>query len=668
MGWLRDPKIVLTAVCGLALALCFVPGLSWLAYVSVAAGSYFALKSAWGSLMARELDVNLLMVLAAIGAIVVGHVEDAAALLFLFSLSGTLESLAMAKTRSAIEGLIHLRPDKAIRVGPSGDEEVRTEDLKKGDIVRVLPYQQVPTDGIVLRGLAQIDESAMTGESRPIEKSEGDPLMAGTQNLDTMLLMSVTTEVQNSTLEKIVQLVEEAQENKASGERISLWFGQRYTVFVLAAFVVALVARLAIGSQFSSALYGAIILLVALSPCALVISTPATTLSALAFAARNGVLVRGGQYIEAAGRIDSVVVDKTGTLTEGKPRVVEICVGLGWSDEPDAARCPTPQLAGGGVSCGEVCKACTCIKCWRTGDRLRDESAEALKLAAAAESHSTHPIAEAIVAAAREQGLEFAEPTSHQAHSGLGITAEVHGSEVKIGQRRFFEAQGEFLPGGFKEHVEDIQKRGLTAVLLRYQDKFACVALQDQPRPNADRLLQGLREAGVRRVVMMTGDNEQTARAVADQLGIEEYHAGLIPQEKAEKIAHWIGEGRQVMMIGDGVNDAPSLALATVGVAMGGLGSDVALKAADVVLVQDRIERIPQLMRLGKMSNRVIRANLLFASGMILALTVLSMVWTSIPWLRSLAPAMPLPMAVIGHEGSTVLVILNGLRLLRGPG
>lgn len=657
MRLFRDVQAMLTALCGLFLVaslVVLIPGLEpyrhpALPILSVIFGSYFALGAAWRAVQDRRLDVNILMVLAAAGAIVVGHVEDAAALLFLFSLSSTLEHMAMAKTQSAIASLIKLRPDTAIRVGVEGDETVPTEDLRVGDTVRVLPFQQIPADGTMLQGNASIDESAMTGESTAIEKQEGDRLLAGTQNLDSMLTMRVTTEVGQSTLEKIVAIVQDAQENKASGERISQWFGQTYTIFVLASFLVSLGVRWAIGGGadwMNQALYPSLILLVALSPCAVVISTPASTLSALAYAARRGILVRGGEFIETAGTIRVVALDKTGTLTEGKPKLVEVCIG-----HPVRETC----LAAIAEDRGHSCPDCTAITCWHREELPGPATREALRYAAGAEAFSTHPIAQAIVAAAHDEAIDVPEAESHRAVSGFGIEARIDGVNVKIGQLRFFESEDE-PPVGFRDHVAEMRSRGLTAVLMRYGDEWCALGLRDEPRPTAKAFVDELHRAGVQRVAMLTGDNAATAQAVAQELGIDEVYAGILPDEKAQLIQEWVASKVPVAMVGDGVNDAPALASANIGIAMGGLGSDIALKAADVVLVQDRIERIPELMRLGQMANRIIRTNLFFASGVIVALTVSSLFFR-----------LPLPVAVVGHEGSTVLVILNGLRLLRGP-
>lgn len=638
MRWLRDPEALLTVLCGLFTALSFVFDSSVVAYVAVAFGSPFALKAGVDSVRKRELDVNVLMVLAAVGAVAVGHPEDAAGLLFLFSLSSTLEHFAMAKTRSAIEGLIHLRPAEAIRVGAGGDERVPIEQLRRGDRVRLVAFDQVPVDGEIVEGSGSIDQSAMTGESIPVEKSIGDFVLAGTQNLDRALVVEVTAEIGDTTLDKIVALVEDAQENKASGERISAWFGQRYTFFVVGAFVVAFATRLVMGTAVDEALYRALILLVALSPCAVVISTPATTLSALAWAARHGMLVRGGRFIESIGEVRTAALDKTGTLTVGKPVLSEICV------------CTTAEAVGGG---GGACVDNDA--CWAPGRTLSEEARFILRIAAAAEQYAAHPFAEAVVRAAREHDLDVPEAQEQRTHPGMGVTAKVDGLEVRVGQRRFFEQESLVLPVDFAPHVEEIEAKGMTVAVVQYGDRYAALGLHDAERPNAKAFVQSLRDLGFKRVAMLTGDTPNTAAAIAQQVGIDEVYAGLLPADKTRLVEGWVEAGEGVVMVGDGVNDAPALARANVGLAMGGLGSDIALNAADVVLMQDRLERIPELVRLGRKTNRVIRANLVFATLVIGTLAVSSIFFR-----------LPLPLAVVGHEGSTVLVILNGLRLLRG--
>lgn len=641
MRALRDPQSWLTALCGLTLALGMMFPASPLPYLSVALGSPFALSAALRSLRSRSLDVNFLMVLAAAGAVGVARPLEAAVLLFLFSLSSTLEAFALARTKSAIEGLIHLRPDRALRVLPSGDESVLVSELQVGDLVRVLPFEALPVDGQVVDGASAVNEAAMTGEAEPVAKSVGDRVFAGTQNLEGALLFRVSAAVGDTTLERIVSLVREAQDNKASGERISSWFGQRYTFFVVLVFALSFAARTFVGQATEDALYAALTLLVALSPCALVISTPASTLSALAFAARKGILVRGGQFIEVAGTITVAGLDKTGTLTSGRFELGEICV----CHEGDDEGCKDPQF------------------CWSGSGRLSDRAATVLRLAATVEAQSTHPIAEAVVRAAALHEVPLSEARDTAAFPGMGLTAVVDGVPVRVGQRRFFEDHA-LLPSSFAAHVNEIQEQGMTAVIVQTPAQWAALGLRDAPRAEAKDTLQQLQALGVRRIAMLTGDHEAAATAVAHQMGLCEVHAGLLPEEKAAWVQEAVAGGGRVMVVGDGINDAPVLASAHLGVAMGGLGSDIALNAADVVLMQDRLDRLPLLIRLGRMTNGVIRANLVFAVGVILLLVVGTILIDALaPQHRSLI----LPLAVVGHEGSTVLVILNGLRLLRGP-
>jgi Cd2+/Zn2+-exporting ATPase len=591
----------------------------------------------------------MLMVIAAVGAIVVDFLgvpdhpagsgaRDAAALLFLFSLSGTLEAFAMAKTRSAIEGLVKLRPSQALLVIDGVEQRVPVEQLKIDDLVRIPPFEPIPLDGEVVEGRSSVDQSVMTGESTPVSKGVKDLLLAGTTNMEGVLLMQIKSVVGGSTLDKIVDLVREAQENKASGERISTWFGQRYTFFVVGAFVVSLIVRLYLGFQTGAAVYTSLTLLVALSPCALVISTPATTLSALAWAGRRGILVRGGMYIESAGEATILALDKTGTLTTGKPQLVEICVCAGAKVLVGGARTPCTEEE----------------SCWHGDGQLSEEAASLLRAAAAAEVYSSHPIADTIREAASTHNLVMPESLEHSAEPGLGVRAMVNDKEVFVGQKRYLEAHGIHLPQDFVEHLEGLQTQGLTVAVMSYGGRLAALGFSDTPRSDAKTFLEEAGKLGYKRIVMLTGDTPQTANWVARELGIQETKAGLLPDQKTDAITELSKDG-QVMMIGDGVNDAPSLAKAHVGVAMGGLGSDIAMNAADVVLMHDRLDRVPELIRLGRRTNNIIKANLIFATSVIVVLTVLS-----------LFAKLPLPLAVIGHEGSTVLVILNGLRLLRG--
>lgn len=639
-GWFNQWRVRFTALCAIFMVAGFVFKNDVLSYISVAAGSVFAIQSAWNSLRERSVDVNLLMVLAAIGSIVLGLPLEAAILLFLFSLSSTLESLALAKTQSAVEALIKLRPDTATLITSEGDATVAVSTLSLGDLIRIQPFTQIPIDAEVVEGESSVDQSAMTGESVPVAKHHGNKLIGGTQNLGGMLVARVSAVHGESTLDKIVALVRDAQENKGRSERISAWFGQRYTLIVIAAFAASFAIRLGIGEPLQTAAYSSLTLLVALSPCALVISTPASTLSALAWAARNGMLVRGGEFIEVSGTIQALAVDKTGTLTAGRHELVEICM------------CAKPLIGVGGGS--------TCVdesNCWHGEYGISGDAREVLRLTAIAESSSNHPIGDAICRAAKAQGIDIESPTSVQVHPGLGVVATVGDRQVAVGKLQLFDKLGVQFPSEFVDHLNQLRKSGATVAIMNSGELVAGLALRDEPRHDSEVAIREFQNLGIDPIVMITGDTHETARAVAERVGILEVSAELLPAQKVEIVRKLQSMGKKTMMIGDGVNDAPSLAVSDLGVAMGGLGSDIALNTAHVVLMRDDLLGVAQLIRLGKKTNAIITANLVFAAGVIAMLTV-----------SSLFLKLPLPLAVVGHEGSTVIVILNGLRLLRGPG
>lgn len=622
-----------TVLCLIFLIIGWVTGSVPAALVSVFFGAIFPVMYAWESLREKNIGISLLMLIAAAGAIAIDQAVEAAILLFLYSLSGTLEEFAMGKTKSAIESLMKLRPESATLITDTGESRISVHDLEVGDRIRIAAFETIPIDGVVRQGTTQVNEASMTGESIPIPKAEGDDVISGTQNLDGMCIVEVTAPVGHTALDKIVELVRDAQDNKASGERISQWFGQRYTFFVLGSFAASFLIRyFLLHAPAKPAFYDSVILLVALSPCAVVISSPAATLSALAWSARNGILVRGGQVIEALGSITQIAIDKTGTLTAGKPRLAEICVCR-------------PVATGPNVCLDESA-------CWHGEDSITPQAGAMLRYAAAAEQYSSHPIAEAIVNAARDLSLDIPEALDQKDRPGYGVAAMIENRPVKVGQRKFFES----LPEDFEKHVEELQRRGFTVAILEVEGEYAALGLRDEPRKDASKVLNELRALGLKTVTMLTGDTHQTAETVAKEVGVEAWHASLLPGDKTAKIEEMEAKGR-VMMIGDGINDAPSLTRATVGVAMGGLGSDIALNSADVVLMGDRLAALPDLVRLGRRTNKIIWVNLVFGAGMIVCLVV-----------ASLFDKLPLPLAVVGHEGSTVLVILNGLRLLGGPG
>jgi Cd2+/Zn2+-exporting ATPase len=620
---------ILTILCIAFWAVALITGLDSFAIVAIGFGGVEAVKSAVTSIRSRQLDVNTLMVLAGIGAILIYRFLDAATLFMLFSLSNTLENFAFKKTEKGIEKLVKMRPTRAIKIVGGVAKEVPVEELKVGDHVRVHAYSQVTADGEIIEGQTTLDESAMTGEALPVSRAVGDSVMAGTQNLEGGILIRVTSAGTDSSIDKVIRLVKEAQETKTTGQRISVWFGQSYTIFVVLASLVSYGARVSMGSGHDSAFYASLVLLVALSPCALVISTPSAILSAMACAARRGVLVRGGGALEASGRIKAATLDKTGTLTYGRFEVVRLV------------------LVRGGDSA---------VNHWSKGQDMAVEMLYALGVAAALEERTNHPLAVAISALAKEVGAPKVVAENETVIGGVGISAEIKGVPAMIGRPSSFEEKGNKPPLSLAKEIEAMQSQGLSVALLHFGDAFCAIALQDKIRENASRTVKELYEVGLHRIVVLTGDHYAAAKLASDAVGISEVHADLLPGEKTKWIRKIQAEVGPVMMVGDGVNDAPALAASDFGVAMGGLGSDVAIGSADAVIVQDRLDRLPWLVRLGRSANRTIKANIVISLSSIAILTLIS-----------LTGHLALDFAVLGHEGTTVLVILNGLRLLAGP-
>ncbi len=599
----------------------------WLYAGAYLFGGQHGVRSAIASLRERTLDIDLLMVLAALGAAAVGAPFEGALLLFLFSLSHILQHHALHRTQRAIESLLTLRPENALRKTASGLELVAIESLDVGDTIVVRPGELMPVDGIVVEGRGGVDESSLTGESMPAWKEPGAPVFAGTVNQSGGLEIHTVKKSEDSTLAKMVRLVAEAQAEKSGTQHFLEKAEQTYAAIVIAfTIAVFLIPWIFWGESFDAAFYRAMTLMVVASPCALIISTPATVLSAIGGAARRGILVKGGRHLETAARINIVCFDKTGTLTVGRPQVTDILTPGG------------RHLSGDGNPTGEA--------------------ARVLKICAAMEMKSEHPLAAAIVAAADDAGLETPVATAFQSLTGKGAEAEVEGARHIVGSGRLF---GELSAGGmevFASDVAKLQERGKTCVYLGVRTSggdvrvLAVFALADTIRPEARQIAGRLHALGVKKVVMLTGDQHAVAAAIAEEAGIDEYRAELLPADKVRCIRRLKEEG-VVLMIGDGINDAPALAAANLGVAMGAAGSDIAMETADVVLMGDRLENIAILVGMARHAKRVLVQNLTFASGVILLLVA-----------AALGLALPLPAGVVGHEGSTVLVCLNGLRLL----
>ena len=581
-------------------------GLYWAAYVF---GGFFTLRDAVQSLRAKRFDIDTLMLVAAVGAAALGEWAEGALLLFLFSLGHALEHRAMDRARRAIEALAELAPKTALVRRDGAEVEVPVEKLLRGDRVIVKPGQRLPADGQVAEGSSVVDQSPVTGESVPVDKSAGDPVFAGTINGEGVLIVEVTKLATESTLARMVRLVSEAQTQKSPTQQFTDRFERVFvpTVLIGAGLLIAVPPLL--GYPFADAFYRAMAVLVAASPCALAIGTPAAVLSAVARAARAGVLIKGGAHLENLGRLTAIAFDKTGTITEGRPRLTDIVA----FDMPES---------------------------------------ELLALAAAVESRSGHPLAQAIVVAARERGLRWEESADAQAVTGKGIRAMLGGRRIEIGNLKLFD--GENMAAEFAAQLERLESAGRTTMLVRVDGRCAGIlGLMDTPRAGAGEMLAELRALGIAKTVMLTGDNERVARAVAQGVGLSEVRASLLPEDKVGAIASLVEQYGLAAMVGDGVNDAPALARATVGIAMGGAGSDVALETADVVLMGDELGKLPFAVALSRAARSAIRQNLLISLGVVALLIPATLFgWAGIG------------VAVLIHEGSTIVVVLNALRLL----
>lgn len=578
------------------------------------AGGTFSLIRSVKSLRGGRLDIDLLMLLSALGAGLIGEYAEGATLLFLFSLSNALESRALRRTTSAIESLMELRPDEALRLDSAGNEiRVTADELRIGDLVRVRPGGRIPADGHVKSGYTAADQAAITGEAEPVEKGPGDPVFSGSINVGGTVEIVVDKLAAESTLSRIIELVEEAREAKAPTQRFIDRFEQGYAATVIFAALAATLLPLLFGESFRPAFYRAMTLLVVASPCAVVISTPATILAALAHAARRGLLFKGGAPLEVLATVDTVGFDKTGTLTAGRASVLEV------------------------VGFGET-----------TPDRV-------LALVAAVGRLSEHHLGRAVYDEVVRRGQVPPRAMELRNQRGLGAVAEVNGRPVAIGRLQFVtDVGGLELSASDRARVEELEGRGHSLVFVVAGAERGVVALEDQVRAEAAEAIRSLKANGVRRTVLLTGDNQEVARRVADEVGIDEFEAQLMPEDKVALIRGYASRGGQVAMVGDGVNDAPALAASSVGVAMGLAGTDAALEVADLVLVRDRLDDLAYALRLARRTLRIIRQNLAFACAVIAVLVVINLLY-----------GLPLPIGVVGHEGSTILVVLNGLRLLR---
>ncbi|MFF9315834.1 heavy metal translocating P-type ATPase [Streptomyces sp. NPDC014748] len=560
----------------------------------------------------KTLDVDLLMVVAALGAAAIGQVLDGALLIAIFATSGALEAVATARTADSVRGLLDLAPSTATRLLPDGAEEtVATEGLRVGDTILVRPGERVGADGQVLDGASDVDQATITGEPLPVAKRAGDEVFAGTVNGTGALRVHVERAPADSVIARIVKMVEEASQTKAPTQLFIEKIEQRYSIGMVLATLAVFAVPLTFGDTLRSALLRAMTFMIVASPCAVVLSTMPPLLCAIANAGRHGVLAKSAVAMERLGQVDAVALDKTGTLTEGAPRVTDV-----------------RPLPGAGL----------------------DEDV-LLALAAAAEHSSEHPLARAVVDAARERRLRLPEALDFTSTPGRGVSATIEGRTVEVGSPARLPA----ATGPASAAVAELEEAGRTAVLvLRDGIAVGVIGLADRLRPDAAATVAALTDLTGHTPVLLTGDNERAARHLAAQAGITDVRAGLLPEDKVTAVREWEHEGRRVLVVGDGVNDAPALAAAHTGIAMGEAGSDLALETADAVVVRDELAAIPTVVALSRAARRLVVQNLVIAGVFIAALVAWDLIAT-----------LPLPLGVAGHEGSTVVVGLNGLRLLR---
>lgn len=553
----------------------------------------------WRSLSRLRLDINTLIVVAVVGALILGEWFEAVLAAFLYALSQAIESVSMHRAKQAIHHLLHMAPKQAQVVGEAGLEPLPVELVQVGQVVRVLPGERVPLDGEVQAGESYVDESAITGESVLQPRKSGDSVYAGSLNHDGSLDVEVTRPFPDSTLMQVTKMVEEAQANPAPIQGVVESFARYYTPLIFAtALLIATVPPL-LGGAWSEWFYRALVILVISCPCAFLISTPVTLLSALTSASRQGVLFKGGKYLEEIAKAKSVIFDKTGTLTVGMPQVKQVDTHNGFSRQA------------------------------------------LLRIAGSIEQHSNHPIAQAICAHALAEGAEQGPVEQFTSLPGRGAQATIEGLAYRLGNAA--------LTG-----VHDTSGRYTTVGLSNDEGLLGSIRLQDQIRPDAHAAIQRLRELGVEHIAMLSGDHPDAARPIAAEIGIDEVYAGLLPQEKQRMVSQWSKEKGTTVMVGDGVNDAPALASAQTGVAMGAKGSDLALHSAPVALLTDHLERIPWMIEHGRHTRAVIAQNIAIALGIKFGFLAFAIAGSIHLWL-----------AVLSDLGASLLVIANGLRMLR---
>ncbi len=555
----------------------------------------------------REIGIEILMITAAIGSAVLGMWDEAAFLVFLYGAAEGIEEYTYARTRHSIRKLVDLAPKQASLLQNGKEVSVPAEQLKVGDVFLVRPGETIATDGIILKGSSNINEAPVTGESMPVEKKEGMKVFAATFNQEGALEIRVTAAFADNTLSKIIHLVEEAQEQKGKAQLFIEKFGKRYSPLVLLSALLLLILPYFLGWDFSEWATRAVVLLVAAAPCALVMSTPVAIAAGIGKAGKSGILIKGGAHLENLGKLKVVAFDKTGTLTQGKPRVTDVLP-------------------------------------------LKGDERELLTLALSLEKFSQHPLAAAIVSKAQSMNLEALETSDFESLTGSGVRAKIGDRTFYVGKPEFFRERGYNL-GGI-DTIEKWRDQGKTVILVGGDSGIqGLIGIRDEVRPYAKETIATLHAMGIK-TVMLTGDNERTAQVIARELGLDDVRANLKPEDKTHAILELEGKYGPSAMVGDGVNDSPALARATVGMAMGTAGSDAAIEAADVALMADDLKKVVEAIRLGKRARKIGLQNIVFS------LVVLA---TLIP--SALAGIMSIAVAVFTHEFSEILAVMNGLRV-----
>lgn len=625
----RNPKVLTSVASGILLLAGWLLGLagatvliSTIIFIAaiVIGGYYFGREAIEELIFERKIGIELLMMVAAVVASAMGEVLEGAMLVFLYSISEAAEGYTEGKTRAAIKALMNMAPKVALVRRDGRELEIPVEELMVGDVFIVKPGQSMATDGEVLVGSSSVNQAPVTGESVPVEKQLGDTVFAGSINGEGALEVRATKTFADNTIARIITMVEEAQEKKGKSQRFIERFGARYSpIVLLIGILVAILPPLIFSADWVTWITRATVFIVAAAPCALVISIPITLVASLGTGARNGVLIKGGVYVEELAKVKVIAMDKTGTLTRGEPEVTDVVL---FRQNPD---------------------------------RLTNSQQEFLAVAAGIERRSGHPLAQAIVRHVETQGIQPAELADFRSLTGAGATARLDGRTVYVGSPDLFLSKLGISLEHAWDDINHLQGEGKTVVLLGdEQAPWGMIAIRDNIRSNAQKAIDAMHTAGAEKVIMLTGDNERTAQAIARELGIDEVYADLKPEDKAVKVRELTARYGHVAMVGDGVNDAPALAEATVGVAMGAAGTDVALETADVALMADDLEKLAYALHLAKRNQSVVNQNL-----------VLSAVVISVLIIGAVGGWFTLPIAVLAHEISEFVVIGSGLRMLR---